>query len=81
MKMRHLPLGDRNVVGKKVYELRISRKLKQKELMAQLQVRGVDINPSSLSKLEGQMRPVTDIEIIAICEVFNVGADFLLGME
>lgn len=78
MKTRKQDLGNKNIIGSKVTGLRIQRKLKQKELLAKLQIKGVDINPSSLSKLEGQVRPVTDIELKAIAEIFDISADELL---
>ena len=55
--------------------------MKQKELLAQLQVRGVDMNASGLSKLEGQIRYVTDIELVALSEILEVPVDYLLGLE
>ncbi len=48
------------------------RGMKQHELVARMQLKGVDINPSSLSKLEGQVRAATDIEIKAIAEILDV---------
>jgi transcriptional regulator with XRE-family HTH domain len=53
--------------------------MKQKDLLARLQTAGIDINPSSLSKLEGQTRPVTDIELKELAKIFNVSADTLLA--
>ena len=55
--------------------------MKQKELLAQLQVRGVDMNASGLSKLEGQVRYVTDIELVALADILEVSVDKLLGRE
>jgi len=52
--------------------------MKQKELLAQLQVRGVDLNASGLSKLEGQLRFVTDMELLALSNILNVSVDWLL---
>jgi len=52
--------------------------MKQKELLAQLQVRGVDLNASGLSKLEGQLRFVTDVELLALSDILNVSVDWLL---
>lgn len=46
--------------------------MKQKELIAKLQLFGLDINPTSFSKLEGQVRIATDKEIYAIAHVLNV---------
>lgn len=79
MKTRKLALGDRNLIGARITELRNERGMKQIELLAQLQVRGVDISVPALSLLEGQKRPVSDIELAALAEIFGVTADFLLG--
>ena len=81
MKTRILALGNRNLIGARVTQLRTKRGMKQIELLAQLQVRGVDISVPALSLLEGQKRPVTDIELNALADVFGVTADMLLGRE
>lgn len=81
MKKRKLPLGTRNVVGARVTEARLQRGMKQKELLAQLQVAGVDISLPALSLLEGQKRPVSDIELSALADVLKVSVDWLLGRE
>ncbi len=52
--------------------------MKQRTLVEMLQLRGVDMNPSSLSKLEGQQRIATDIELKAIADALGVTADSLL---
>ncbi|WP_322173348.1 hypothetical protein [Acutalibacter caecimuris] len=52
--------------------------MKQKELLAQLQVRGVDLNASGLSKLEGQIRYVTDMELLALADILGVSVMWLL---
>ena len=43
-----------------------------------MQLMGVDINPSSLSKLEGQTRSTTDIELKAIAAILGVSVEDLL---
>jgi len=53
--------------------------MKQMELVSQMQLMGVDINPSSLSKLEGQVRIATDIEIKVIAEILNVKIEDLFS--
>ena len=52
--------------------------MKQLELVSQMQILGVDINPSSLSKLEGQQRIATDFELRAIAHIFKVSMDSLV---
>lgn len=70
-----------NIIGAKVETRRKVIGIKQKDLLAQLQVKGVDINSSGLSKLEGQLRGVADYELKAIAEVLEVSVDWLLGIE
>ena len=60
---RKSELGNRNIVGRRVTEMRKKQGMKQIELLAKLQVSGVDISVPSLSLLEGQKRLVTDIEL------------------
>lgn len=79
MKKRSQPLGNNNIIGEYVTQLRKQKKMTQKELAAQMQLRGVDINPSSLSKLEGQTRIATDREVRVIAEIFKISADELLN--
>lgn len=80
MKPRKQKLGTKNIIGQKVTALRLEHKMKQKELLAKMQTYGVDINSSGLSKLEGQIRPVTDIEVKVLAEIFSVTSDELLGI-
>ena len=79
MRLRKQELGDRNLIGARVETARKKRGMKQKELLAQLQVNGVDMNASGLSKLEGQIRYVTDVELVALADILEVSVDYLLG--
>ena len=79
MKTRMLALGNRNLIGKRVTEARLAQGMKQNELLARLQTVGVDLSTPALSLLEGQKRPVTDIELNALADILNVSVDWLLG--
>lgn len=81
MKPRKLALGDRNRVGRRVTEARKAQGMKQVELLARLQLAGIDISVPALSLLEGQKRPVSDVELAALADVLNVSVDWLLGRE
>ena len=81
MRLRKQALGARNLIGSRVELSRKNQGMKQKELLAQLQVNGVDMNASGLSKLEGQVRYVTDFELVALANILNVSVDWLLGRE
>lgn len=81
MKPRKLELGDRNIIGVKVTQARKAKGMKQVELLAKLQLAGVDLSVPALSLLEGQKRPVSDIELNAIADILGVSVDWLLGRE
>lgn len=79
MKTRKLELGNKNIVGARVTEARLAKGMKQIELLAKLQTAGVDLSVPALSLLEGQKRPVTDIELNALADILDVPVDWLLG--
>lgn len=81
MKTRKLELGTRNIVGARVTKARLSKGLKQKDLLAKLQTAGIEISTPALSLLEGQKRPVSDLELNALADILEVSADWLLGRE
>ena len=78
---RKLELGDRNLIGARVTEARKKLNMKQTELLAQLQLAGVDMSIPALSLLEGQKQPVSDIELNALANILGVSVDWLLGRE
>ena len=81
LKTRKLELGDRNLIGARVTKVRQELNMKQVELLAKLQLAGIDMSTPALSLLEGQKRPVSDIELNALADILNVSVDWLLGRE
>lgn len=72
MKKRTKLYGDRNLIGKNVERLRKERGISQRDFVARLQTEGLDVNPTSYSKLEGQLRYATDKELFYIAKVLNL---------
>ena len=72
MKIRKQEYGNANLVGQNVERMRKERGIKQKDFIAKMQVMGCDINPTSYSKLEGQLRSATDKEIFVISRILYV---------
>ena len=77
MKTREKDYSDRNLIGRRVESLRKAQGIKQKDFIARLQVAGLDINPTSYSKLEGQVRIATDKEVYVIARVLGVAMEEL----
>lgn len=81
MKIRKQEYGNANMVGKNIEQLRKKRGIKQKDFIAKMQVMGCDINPTSYSKLEGQVRSATDKEIYVISKILGVKMEELFDKE
>ena len=79
MKLRKQTYGNKNVVGKNIERLRKERGIKQKDFIAQIQVMGCDMNPTSYSKLEGQIRSATDKELYVIAKILGVPIEELFN--
>ena len=77
MKTRKQQYGQANMVGRRIEAIRKACGIKQKDFIARLQTAGLDINPTSYSKLEGQIRIATDKELYVIAKVLNVAIDTL----
>ena len=72
MKTRKQKYGNANLIGKNVEAIRKSRGISQKDFIAKMQLLGCDINPTSYSKLEGQVRNATDKEVFIIAKALDV---------
>ena len=79
MKTRKKAYGNCNIVGKNIERLRKERGIKQKNFISKIQGMGIDINPTSYSKLEGQLRIATDKEIYVIAKVLGVPLEDLFS--
>ena len=81
MRPRKAGYGNKNICGANVERIRKHLGMKQSTLVSQMQLMGIDINPSSLSKLEGQTRFATDIELKAIASILGVTMEELVYEE
>ncbi len=81
MKTRKKAYGTSNIVGKNIERLRKARGIKQNDFISKIQVMGIDINPTSYSKLEGQLRIATDKEIYVIAKVLGTSLEDLFSED
>lgn len=72
MKIRKHEYGNCNMIGRNVERLRKEKRIKQKDFISKMQLLGCDINPTSYSKLEGQIRIATDKEVFTISKILSV---------
>ena len=81
MKTRKQDYGTANIVGRNIERIRKKRNIKQKDFIAMMQTAGCDINPTSYSKLEGQVRAANDKELFVIDKILNTTIDSLFESE
>ena len=70
-------LSTRIVIGHNITRIRQAQKISQAELLLRLQLQGVDLSQTKLSRIEGQRVVVTDRDFIALAEALNVTLDEL----
>ena len=75
MRLRKQSLGNRNLLGAKIEQIRKAKGIKQKDLLTQLQINGIELNASGLSKLEGQIRSINDYELLALSRILDFSID------
>jgi len=73
--------GTRNLCGKKVSDLRkeILPKVSQRQLATLMQLKGIDMDKTAIRRIENGERYVTDIELKALSEIFDISLEFLIG--
>ena len=72
---------EMNLVGRNVRKLRKAKKLNQRALSVKLALLGVYVCRGSISRIEDLSRTVTDIELYALAEVFEVSPNELFEKD
>ena len=70
--------GKKNLIGANLTALRKKYHLSQRGLAHELQLAGYDMDKNVITRIETQQRYVTDIEIKALCDLFNVSFEDLI---
>lgn len=73
--------NSKNLIGKRVHELRKERKLSQKALAEKLQLAGYEFSDLTVLRIERGTRFVPDYEVVALAEFFQVSCEYLLGVQ
>ncbi len=71
--------GNKNIIGKRLLQIRKSRKISQSDLAAKMQTMNVNIDQQMISKIEKNQRQVTDYEFACLCICLKVSADEMLS--
>ena len=77
MKQR-INANGKNLVGERLRVLRNRDKLSQRDLAREFQLIGIDMDKNVITRIETNKRYVTDFELQAIKQIFNVSYDYLI---
>lgn len=70
--------GAKNLISTRLIELRKQHNLSQRDLARRLQLAGFDMDKNVITRIETSKRYVTDIELRALCQIFDVTYDYLI---
>jgi transcriptional regulator with XRE-family HTH domain len=68
----------KNIVGPKIRQLRDQQGLTQEMFAARCTLLGFDLSRATLSKIEAQLRCVTDSELVTLAKALKVDVPVLL---
>lgn len=55
--------------------------VRQKDLLARLEINGLHLSDSAISKIESGNRSVNDFELVALADALNISVMWLLGKD
>lgn len=67
----------RNFIGKNIKKFRIDRNLSQENLTGKLNILGLNIDRSALSRIENQQRELYDYEIFFFSKALGINVELL----
>ncbi len=70
--------NNKNIISERLKQARKEKNLSQTELAARMQLCNINIDQQMISKIEKNMRQVTDYEIACICKCLGISPEWLL---
>ena len=70
--------GEKNLIADNLIELRKKHHISQRLLAYKLQLAGYDMDKNVITRIETNKRYVTDIELKALCEIFEITYEELI---
>lgn len=72
------PSTKKNIIGERLKTYRKQNKITQEDLAARLQIKGLTLDRTAISKIERGERLVADYEVIALAKSLKVDVKWLL---
>ncbi len=77
MKILHFK-ESHNITGSQIRQLRKKKGLTQNQLVAKMQIAGIQIDQKAISRIENGRRIITDYELMFIAEILDVSIEQLI---
>ncbi len=75
--------GRNNICGRNIHKFRTQgpEKLSQRIVAEKMQLYGIDIDKNAIQRMESGQRFVTDIELRALCAIFDVTYEEMMACD
>ena len=73
--------GTNNLSGKKIAQIRKSKKLSQRKLATKMQLLGFDVDHYFIRRVENGERFVTDIDLVIFAKALEIDISDILSLE
>ena len=73
--------GTNNLSGKKIAEIRKSKKLSQRKLATKMQLLGFDVDHYFIRRVENGERFVTDIDLVIFAKALEIDINDILSLD
>ena len=70
-------MSNKNIIGANIRFYRKEKNYTQKELIARLGIQGIDLDEPKLSRIENQLRPILDYEVLAFAKALDIPISYL----
>ena len=70
--------GEKNLISQQLIELRKRNDYSKRDLAYKLHLAGYDMDKNVITRIETNKRYVTDLELKALSEIFQVSYDYLI---
>ncbi len=73
--------GTNNLCGKKIAQIRKSKKISQRKLATKMQLLGFDVDHYFIRRVENGERFVTDIDLVIFAKALEVSISDMLSVD
>lgn len=76
-------MESRNLIGRRLRQARLAERPRAtlSDVSARLEVQGIPLSVSELSRIESGTRAVTDIQLVALAKALKVSPAWLLDLD